>query len=200
MPQPRPAASNGLGVAGFVVSLVGLVTCLWIICPIGLILSFIAMFRRPRGMAIAGFIIGLLGSLWIILIVALSAFALFIPRFFQIGIFLNIVEQSTFVGIIAVGLSLTLIAGHLGLSIESVMALAAMLVALTVGTGGAGGGLALSPSFLAFPVSLAMALGVGAHALCPPPPPRDHRRAPLSRPPPLPAPLLLIMILLLILY
>ena len=74
MPQPRPAASNGLGVAGFVVSLVGLVTCLWIICPIGLILSFIAMFRRPRGMAIAGFIIGLLGSLWIILIVAFLAF------------------------------------------------------------------------------------------------------------------------------
>ena len=48
------------------------------------------------------------------------------------------------------------------LSIESVMALAAMLVALTFGTGGAGGGLALQPAWLAFPVSLAMALGVGA--------------------------------------
>ena len=42
------------------------------------------------------------------------------------------------------------------------MALAAMLVALTFGTGGAGGGLALHPAWLAFPVSLAMALGVGA--------------------------------------
>ena len=42
------------------------------------------------------------------------------------------------------------------------MALAAMVVALTFGTGGAGGGLALEPAWLAFPVSLAMALGIGA--------------------------------------
>ena len=47
-------------------------------------------------------------------------FSLAIPKFFQIGIFLNILEQSTFVGIIAVGLSLTLIAGQMDLSIESV--------------------------------------------------------------------------------
>ena len=99
---------------------------------------------------------------WIILLAALAAFSLFIPKFFQIGILLNILEQSTFVGIIAVGLSLTLISGHMDLSIESVMALSAMLVALTFGTGGAGGALALEPSWLAFPVSLAMALGVGA--------------------------------------
>jgi ribose transport system permease protein len=99
---------------------------------------------------------------WIILLVALGCFGLFIPKFFQIGIFLNILEQSTFVGIIAVGLSLTLIAGQMDLSIESVMALAAMAVALTFGTGGAGGGLALDPAWLAFPVSLAMALGIGA--------------------------------------
>ncbi|HRO12242.1 MAG TPA: ABC transporter permease [Amaricoccus sp.] len=99
---------------------------------------------------------------WIILLFALACFAIFIPKFFQIGILLNIIEQSTFVGIIAVGLSLTLIAGQMDLSIESVMALAAMTVALTFGTGGAGGGLALQPPWLAFPVSLAMALGVGA--------------------------------------
>ena len=47
------------------------------------------------------------------------------------------------------------------LSIESVMALAAMTVALIFGTGGAGGGLALEPAWLAFPVSLAMALAIG---------------------------------------
>ena len=115
--------------------------------------------RDPARLALAFLLDNLV---WIILIVALAAFSAFIPKFFQIGIFLNIVEQSTFVGVIAVGLSLTLIAGHMDLSIESVMALAAMLVALTFGTGGAGGGLELSPSFLAFPVSLAMALGVGA--------------------------------------
>ena len=116
--------------------------------------------RPARSRQLLAFVLDNL--VWIILIIALSAFAAFIPRFFQIGIFLNIVEQSTFVGIIAVGLSLTLIAGHMDLSIESVMAISAMLVALTFGTGGAGAGLALTPSFLAFPVSLAMALGVGA--------------------------------------
>jgi ribose transport system permease protein len=98
---------------------------------------------------------------WIILIVVLAAFSATIPNFLQIGILLNILEQSTFVGIIAVGLSLTLIAGQMDLSIESVMALSAMVVALTFGTGGAGGGLVLDPAWLALPVSLAMALAVG---------------------------------------
>ena len=99
---------------------------------------------------------------WLILIAVLGAFSFAIQNFLQIGILLNILEQSTFVGIIAVGLSLTLIAGHMDLSIESVMALAAMTVALVFGTGGAGGGLALDPPWLALPVSLAMALAVGA--------------------------------------
>ncbi len=98
---------------------------------------------------------------WFILIAVAAIFSAAIPNFLQIGIFLNILEQSTFVGIIAVGLSLTLIAGHMDLSIESVMALAAMVVALTFGTGGAGGGFALEPAWLSFPVSLAMALAVG---------------------------------------
>jgi ribose transport system permease protein len=98
---------------------------------------------------------------WLILLLVLAAFAATIPNFLQLGIFLNILEQSTFVGIIAVGLSLTLIAGHMDLSIESVMALTAMVVALTFGTGGAGRGLSLDPAWLALPVSLAMALAVG---------------------------------------
>jgi ribose transport system permease protein len=98
---------------------------------------------------------------WIILIIVIAAFSLLIPKFLQIGIFLNILEQSTFVGIISVGLSLTLIAGHMDLSIESVMALAAMVVALAFGSGGAGAGLVLDPAWLVFPVSLVMALAVG---------------------------------------
>jgi hypothetical protein len=52
---------NGLGVAGFVCSLVGLVTA-GILCPIGLLLSLVALGRRPRGFAIAGVILGLVGS------------------------------------------------------------------------------------------------------------------------------------------
>ncbi len=98
---------------------------------------------------------------WIILIVVLAVFSAAIPKFLQIGILLNILEQSTFVGIISVGLSLTLIAGHMDLSIESVMALSAMVVALAFGSGGAGAGIVLDPAWLVFPVSLIMALVVG---------------------------------------
>ena len=99
---------------------------------------------------------------WFILIACLGFFAATIPNFLQVGILLNILEQSTFVGIIAVGLSLTLIAGHMDLSIESVLALAAMAVALVFGTHGAGGGLALDPQWLTLPVSLALAIAIGA--------------------------------------
>ena len=114
----------------------------------------------PRRRAIVEFALDNL--VWLILLAVLVAFSLAIPRFFQLGILLNILEQSTFVGIIAIGLSLTLIAGHMDLSVESVMALAAMAVALIFGTGGAGGGLVLEPAWLALPVSLALALAIGA--------------------------------------
>ena len=65
--QPNAQPSNGLGIAGFVISLVGLV-CTWgALSPVGMVLSFIAMFKEPKGLAIAGFILGLLGSFWIII-------------------------------------------------------------------------------------------------------------------------------------
>lgn len=57
--------NNGLGVAGFVCSICAIVFCwvpildviLWLL---GLIFSFIGMFKAPRGLAIAGFILALL--------------------------------------------------------------------------------------------------------------------------------------------
>jgi hypothetical protein len=61
--QAVPARSNGLGIAGFIVSLVGLVLTCGVLCPIGLLLSLIALFRPPRGFAVAGFVIGLIGTL-----------------------------------------------------------------------------------------------------------------------------------------
>jgi ribose transport system permease protein len=104
----------------------------------------------------------ILGNLvWIILFLVIALFSLTIPNFFQIGILLNILEQSTFIGILAVGLSLTLIAGHLDLSIESVLALSAMVISLIFGTGGAGAGLTLEPEWLTFPTSLLLALALG---------------------------------------
>ncbi len=62
-----PAPSNGLGQAGFIVSLVGWFT-LGLLCPIGLILSFFGLFRRPRGFATAGVILGLVGSIVFVII------------------------------------------------------------------------------------------------------------------------------------
>ena len=55
--------TNGLGIAGFVVSLVALVLC-WIpwvngvLALTGVILSAIALRKKPKGLAIAGLIIG----------------------------------------------------------------------------------------------------------------------------------------------
>jgi hypothetical protein len=67
-PAPQPRPTNGLGIAGFVISLVGLLGgCLGavVLCPLGLILSAIGMRREPRGLAIAGLILGIIGSAWL---------------------------------------------------------------------------------------------------------------------------------------
>ncbi len=60
-PTPSlPRRSNGLGLAGFIVSLVGLLT-LGCLSPVGLVLSLVAVFRRPRGFAVAGLVLGCIG-------------------------------------------------------------------------------------------------------------------------------------------
>lgn len=59
----QPPPTNALGIAGFVVSLSGMIVCLGLTCPIGLILSLIAMTKAPRGYAVAGSILGGLGSI-----------------------------------------------------------------------------------------------------------------------------------------
>ncbi len=62
------AQSNGLGVAGFIVSLIGLFFCCGWISPLGLLFSFIALAWAPRGFAFAGVVLGMIGSAWLILI------------------------------------------------------------------------------------------------------------------------------------
>ncbi|RWB76238.1 MAG: ABC transporter permease [Mesorhizobium sp.] len=99
---------------------------------------------------------------WLILFVIVTAFCLFIPGYAQVGIFFNIIEQATFVGILSVGLSIAIIAGQIDLSIESTMALAAMLTATLVSTGELGWGWAPTPIWLVIPGTLAVALTLGA--------------------------------------
>ena len=99
---------------------------------------------------------------WLLLVVVLAAFSLAIPNFFQIGIFSNIIEDSTYVGVMAIGLAIVIIAGNMDLSVESVAALTAMVTGILFCSGGIGVGLTLTPEWLVVPVSLAIALIVGA--------------------------------------
>src|SRR5262245_35823910 len=99
---------------------------------------------------------------WIMLVVVLAVFSLTVPNYFQIGIFANIVEQSTFVGVLAIGLAIVIIAGHLDLSVESVMGLAAMVTGILFASHGVGLGFSFTPAWLILPISLTVALLTGA--------------------------------------
>jgi hypothetical protein len=69
MQQPMQRGSNGLGIAGFVVSLLGVLGGCFggvFLCPVGVILSAFGMRRQPRGLAIAGLIIGIVGCIWLV--------------------------------------------------------------------------------------------------------------------------------------
>ena len=58
--------SNGVGTAGFVLAIVAILLC-WvpvldfILWFLGALLSFIGLFRSPKGLAIAGFVISFIG-------------------------------------------------------------------------------------------------------------------------------------------
>jgi len=99
---------------------------------------------------------------WFMLLVVLAIFSLFIPNYFQLGIFANIIEASSVLGVMSIGLALVIITGNMDLSVESVAALAAMAVGILFCSAGIGIGLKLSPAWLAVPVSLLVALAAGA--------------------------------------
>jgi ribose transport system permease protein len=98
---------------------------------------------------------------WFILAVILVVCSLTIDRFFQIGIFLNILQHATFVGILAIGLAFCIIAGHMDLSVESVMAFSAMLGAWLAATSASAGGLG-APTILVLVACLAFGAMAGA--------------------------------------
>ncbi|MDD3723164.1 MAG: hypothetical protein PHW92_11910 [Lutibacter sp.] len=63
--------SNGIGTAGFVLALIALflgwIPVLgWIIWLLGLIFSFVGVFKTPKGLAIAGLVISLIGIILLI--------------------------------------------------------------------------------------------------------------------------------------
>lgn len=77
----RESQSNGIGIAGFVLAVLALFLGWvpffgWIIWLLGLILSFVGIFRTPKGLAIAGLVISLIGLIIFILLATIFAAAL----------------------------------------------------------------------------------------------------------------------------
>lgn len=67
--------TNGTGTAGFVLALIALflgwIPILgWIIWVLGLVFSFVGIFKKPKGLAIAGLVISLLGFILLIFLFA----------------------------------------------------------------------------------------------------------------------------------
>lgn len=85
--QPQAAAAqatrrkNGIGAAGLVLSILGLVLC-WvpfadfILWFLGFLFSFIGMFKRPKGVAIAGLVISIISLVVIVLLWSMLGTAL----------------------------------------------------------------------------------------------------------------------------
>lgn len=110
--RPYQPQTNGLGIAGFVISLVGLCASGGLLSPVGLIISLVALNRQPRGFAVAGVVLGALGSCGLILgIVAL-------------------VSATAVVGVVLAGLGLAglaaVIAGMSGPEIEGQIEMAVL--------------------------------------------------------------------------
>ena len=79
--QMQEKQSNGMGTAGFVLSLIALLLCWvpvldWILWFLGMIFSFVGVFKKPRGLAIAGLVISFIGIIFIIAVVGAVAGAL----------------------------------------------------------------------------------------------------------------------------
>ncbi|NTJ09353.1 ABC transporter permease [Rhizobium lusitanum] len=114
----------------------------------------------PRTRNILEFVLDNL--VWFMLIVVLALFSALIPNYFQIGIFTNIIEASSVLGVMSIGLALVIITGHMDLSVESVAALSAMAVGILFCSAGIGLGIKLTPAWLMIPASLLVACAIGA--------------------------------------
>ena len=98
---------------------------------------------------------------WFMLLAVLIVFSATVPAYFQIGIFANIIEQSSVLGVMAIGLALVIIAGHMDLSVESVAELSAMVTGMLFCSAGIGMGIVLEPQWLMVPISLLIGLIAG---------------------------------------
>jgi len=74
--NPAYPEMNTLGLVGFIVSLLGILSA-GILSPIGMIISLVGLSKPPRGFATAGVIIGLIGTLmlflWVLVLILVSS-------------------------------------------------------------------------------------------------------------------------------
>lgn len=94
---------------------------------------------------------------WFILGAILLLFSLFVDGFAQWPIFRNILSHAIFIGILAIAEALCIISGEMDLSVESVMALSAVLTAFLAGLSADASGLRMNGIS-----TLAIVVGIGA--------------------------------------
>lgn len=80
-PQQPPVEKNNIGLTGFILSIVAIVISLipvvgWLCWLLGLILSVVGLFKKPRGFAIAGLVISLIGFIIMFLILGILGTAI----------------------------------------------------------------------------------------------------------------------------
>lgn len=70
--------SNGIGTAGFILALLAIIFCWvpvlnWILWVLGLIFSFVGVFKPKKGLAIAGLVLSVIGIIVIIALIGTIA-------------------------------------------------------------------------------------------------------------------------------
>lgn len=69
--------SNGIGLAGFILALLGLILFWvpvggWLLWILGLVFSFAGMFQSPRGFAIAGLVISFFDVIVLVVVIGIA--------------------------------------------------------------------------------------------------------------------------------
>jgi len=97
---------------------------------------------------------------WIMLLIVMVVFSIGIEGFAQWGIYRNIFYHAVFVGILAIGEAMCIISREMDLSIESVLALAAVVTAYLTGASSDASGLLLH-GYLTLGIVLLMGAAIG---------------------------------------
>lgn len=79
--QSEAKKTNGIGTAGFVLAIIALLLSWvpvlgWILWALGLIFSFVGVFRQPKGLSIAGLVISCIALIVLIIVVGAIATAI----------------------------------------------------------------------------------------------------------------------------